>query len=313
MRKFMAIKIVFFGNERIATAVNTTTPTIKTLVDSGFEICSVVVNNEKALSRKQRELEIETYATAQNIPVLKPRKLADISEQLREYSADIGVLVAYGKIIPQSIIDLFPHGIINIHPSLLPLHRGSIPIESILLNGADTTGVSIMSLQKEMDAGPVYSQLPMKVSGHETKQQLADTLLHMGSEQLSELIAAVVSGDITPIEQNHDLATYDEQISKEDGLIDWSKPASQLEQEVRAYAGWPQSTTNLEGIDCVITSATVLDEKVTGEPGSLFIHAKKLAVVCSENALLIDSIKPAGKKEMDSAGFLNGYKDRLNL
>jgi methionyl-tRNA formyltransferase len=227
--------------------------------------------------------------------------------------ASIAVLVAYGKIVPQSVIDIFPHGIINIHPSLLPLHRGSTPIESVMLNGAIETGVSIMSLQLAMDTGPVYSQTKIDLKGNESKQELADSLLRIGSEQLPVLISAIVAGDVVPVEQNNDKATYDEQIQKSDGMIDWNKSAKRIEQEIRAYTGWPQSHASLNGIDCVIIAARILDERITGEIGSLFIHEKKLAVVCGENALILETIKPAGKKEMDSAGFLNGYKDRLDI
>jgi len=310
----MAIKIVFFGNERIATAVSTTTPTLKTLVNSGFDISAVVVNNEKTLSRKQRELEVETYALSRNIPVLKPKKLSEITEQLREFSADIGVLVAYGKIIPQSIIDIFPHGIINIHPSLLPLHRGSIPIESVILNGETKTGVSIMSLASAMDAGPVYSQTTITLNGTETKQDLADSLLKIGAEQLSELLPGIVSGELVPTEQKHDQATYDQQIQKQDGVIDWNKTAIELEREVQAYAGWPQSRTTLGTTDCVITKAHALPSNIEHHvPGQIEHHKAPLVIKCGDGSLCVDVIKPAGKKEMSAAGFLNGYKSRLNI
>jgi len=310
----MVMKILFFGNERIATAVSTTIPTLKTLVESGFDVCAVVVNDEKALSRKHRELEVESYALSQNIPVLKPNKLSEIAEQLREFSADIGVLVAYGKIIPQSIIDIFPHGIINIHPSLLPLHRGSIPIESVILNGETKTGVSIMSLASAMDAGPVYSQTTITLNGTETKQDLADSLLKIGAEQLSELLPEIVSGELVPTEQKHDQATYDQQIQKQDGVIDWNKTAIELEREVQAYAGWPQSRTTLGTTDCVITKAHALPSNIEHHvPGQIEHHKAPLVIKCGDGSLCVDVIKPAGKKEMSAAGFLNGYKSRLNI
>ncbi len=310
----MAVKIIFFGNERIATDVVTTTPTIKTLVESGFELRALVVNNEKALSRKHRELEIESYALTQKIPIFKPKKLSDIAGQLRELNADIGVLVAYGKIIPQSIIDIFPHGIVNIHPSLLPLHRGSTPIESVILNGAKETGVSIMSLVSAMDAGPVYSQVKVLLTGGESKQQLANELIGKGSEQLSVLLSAIVNGTATPSEQNHEKATYDEQIQKADGDIDWFKPAIELEREIRAYTGWPQSRTKLGDIEVIITSAHVIPSNF-GNTGDITIEEddNTLMVQTADGSFCIDRLKPAGKKEMDIAGFINGYKNRLGF
>jgi methionyl-tRNA formyltransferase len=155
----MSAKIVFFGNERLATGVTTTAPTLQALIDAGYEVCALVVaQNQSGASRKARKLEVAEIAEQHGIPVLVPAKLDDIAGQLKDYGAEIGILVAFGKIVPQAILDIFPHGIINIHPSLLPKHRGSTPIESAILFGENETGVSLMQLVQKMDAGPVYAQ-----------------------------------------------------------------------------------------------------------------------------------------------------------
>ena len=145
-------KLIFFGNEQIATGTTTSAPHLRMLIEEGYEVCAVIINHEKATSRTQKQLEVVTVAETMGIPVLVPKKLRDITEELTAFHAEAAVLVAYGKIIPQEIIDIFPKGIINVHPSLLPMHRGPTPIESVILNGETQTGVSIMSLVKEMDA-----------------------------------------------------------------------------------------------------------------------------------------------------------------
>jgi methionyl-tRNA formyltransferase len=169
--------IVFFGNERLATGVSTDAPTLEALVKAGYNVAAVVSHYEAGQSRKARVLEIDEVAKRHSIPVHLPEKPEHLAEELKAIGADVGVLVAYGKIVPQSLIDIFPKGIVNIHPSLLPLHRGPIPIESVILDGSSRTGVSIMALAKEMDAGPVYAQSEVKLDGQETKQHLADHLL----------------------------------------------------------------------------------------------------------------------------------------
>ncbi|MGC1176964.1 MAG: methionyl-tRNA formyltransferase, partial [Candidatus Saccharimonadales bacterium] len=147
-------KIVFFGNERLATGVTTEVWTLRQLLEEGYVIAAVVVAQKNTgPSRSARPLEIVALAEKHHIPVLSPEKPADIAEKLQAFGADIGVLVAYGKIVPQSVIDIFPAGIVNIHPSLLPKHRGPTPIESAILNGDEETGVSLMKLTAQMDTG----------------------------------------------------------------------------------------------------------------------------------------------------------------
>ncbi len=301
--------IIFFGNERIATAVTTSTPTIRALLTAGYDIKAIVSNHAAGTSRSKRRLEIQEIAERYSIPLLLPKNLTDIADQLKSYGAEIGVLVAYGKIVPQAIIDIFPGGIVNIHPSLLPLHRGPTPLESVILSGEIKTGVSVMALVKEMDAGPVYGQSTITLTGHESKQLLADKLLAIGSEKVVSLLPGIISGQITPEPQDNTAVTYDKLINKEDGIIDWTKPASQIEREIRAYQGWPKSTTRLAGKDVTICSVRLLN--VQGKPGSVNTIDNQMVVYCAGGALILDSLKPAGKNEMTGQAFLAGYRDLL--
>lgn len=301
--------VVFFGNERLATGVTTSAPTLQALIEAGYTIAAVVSNYERGVSRSTRELEIIQVAEKHNIPMLLPKNPLDIQEQLSAYHADVGVLVAYGKIVPESIIKLFPHGIINIHPSLLPNHRGPTPIESAILEGADKTGVSIMSLAKAMDAGPVYGQSELTLDRAESKQALADQLLEIGQAMLLDLLPGILNGQIVALPQDHSRATYDSLLSKAAGIIDWSKPAVLLGREVRAFLGWPQSRSTIVGKDIIITNATPLD--VAGQAGHFYANNGKLIAGCGTGALQIERLKPAGKHEMTGEAFLAGHKHLL--
>lgn len=302
-------RIVFFGNERVATSVVTTAPTLQALISDGYDVAAVVSNYEPGRSRNARTLEIEKAAEEHGIPLLLPNSPADILDQLRDYKADIGVLVAYGRIVPQSVIDAFPKGIVNIHPSLLPKHRGSTPIESVIMNGEQKTGVSLMSLAKAMDAGPVYAQSEIELNGDESKQQLADELLDIGATMLVELLPGILDGNIVAIPQDESRATYDSLLSKDNGIIDWSKPASMLEREVRAFHGWPRSRTELGGKDVIITKAHSLNSGSSAAPGIAKANkeAGLITVSTSDGLLCIERLIPAGKGEMSAEAFIAGY------
>jgi len=298
--------IVFFGNERIATGISTTTPVLKALIENGYTIAAIVSNYDEGHSRHARKLEVAEIASQYNIPLLLPDRISGIKNELVDLKASAGVLVAYGKIIPEEIIDIFPTGIINIHPSLLPKHRGSTPIESVILNGEQSTGVSLMKLVKEMDAGPVYGYSHLELTGHESKQELADNLLDIGKSMVIELLPGILDGTIVPEEQNHQHATYDSLIKKSDGIIDWTKPAQKIEAEIRAYKSWPRSTTILNGIEVIITEARISDE--TGDAGDYSATKNSLTMHCGEKSIAIERVQPAGKKEMPIQAFLAGYK-----
>lgn len=298
--------IVFFGNERLATGVATSAPTLTALIEAGFNVVAVVSHNEDTASRKPRPLEVADVAKKHNIPVLLPSKPSEIIEQLKAYEPAAGVLVAYGKIVPQSVIDIFPAGIVNIHPSLLPLHRGPTPLESVILDGSKTTGVSLMRLSKEMDAGPVYAYSEYDLIGSETKQQLANELIELGSAMVVSLLPRIITGEVKGKPQDDTEATYDKLIKKEDGVLDWQKPAVRLEREVRAYAEWPKSRTILGGHAVIVTKAHVVVG--VGEPGKIWKDGNKLGFYTSKDIFAIDSLKPAGKGEMSITAFLNGYK-----
>ena len=299
-------KILFFGNEQLGTGLSTTAPTLQALIAEGYDITGVIVaQKDIGKSRKSKEQEIVQLAESHNIPVFAPTKLADIRDDLVAMKAEAGVLIAYGKMVPQSIIDIFPSGIINIHPSLLPLHRGSTPIESVILGGDTKTGVSLMQLAAEMDAGPVYSQTTIELNGDETKQVLADELQRLGAEMLIRDLPKILDRTLLPTIQDDSLATYDGRISKADGLLDFNQPALTLERQIRAYASWPRSRTSINGMEVIITKAHVMPSGAS--IGAVVNNNGQLGIGCSEGILIIDELMPVGKKVMSASAYINGY------
>lgn len=266
--------VVFFGNEKLATGISTVEPIIQqAIVKAGFNIEQVVTGKLK---------------------------------ELRPHTAQIAVLAAYGQIIPQSILDEFPLGIINVHPSLLPAYRGPTPIEQAILDGTAKTGVSVMRLTSGMDEGPIYTQKTIHLSGKESKNDLTKYLQTIGAELIASILPLIINGSLKARQQSHpDRATYSHKLSRENSILDWRKPAVQLEREIRAYLGWPGSKTTIAGKDVTITRAHVVP--ASGNPGQFIRTQKDLTVITSEDGLSIDSIKPAGKTEMSISAFLAGY------
>ncbi len=303
----MLNKIVFFGNERLGTGLSTDVPVLQSLIAADYQITAVVVaQNVVGKSRNSRTLEIVQVAEAHNIPVISPSKLSEAKDQIADFGAEAAVLVAYGKIVPPSIIGLFPRGIINIHPSLLPKHRGPTPIESVILNDDAKTGVSLMRLSAEMDAGPVYAQQSIKLIGNETKRELADRLIELGRDMLLKNLPAILDGSLEPQPQDEEKRTYDNLIEKEDGTLDFQKTAIQLERAVRAHTGWPRSRANIGLHEVIVTKAHVVD--ANGVAGTMWLQDKQIGIYASEGVLVIDRLIPSGKKEMDASAFLAGYK-----
>lgn len=293
-------KLIFFGNERLATSVSTTAPTLRALIATGYEIEAVIANHEDPISRQKRGLEIGSLAHSHGIPVILPGKDIPLLTKLKNHQAEAAVLVAFGKIIPKEVIDFFPKGIINIHPSLLPKYRGPTPIESAILDGVKETGASLMKLDVKMDTGPIYAQRRLKLLGNETKQELSDKLLSLGAELLISELPQILDGSKKPVSQNDKVATYTKLIQKDYGQVDFQKPALLLEREVRAYAGWPQSLARIFGHDIIITKTQVVTSKTDGA----------LVVACQPGWLEIQELKAPSGKTMSGSEFLRGYSKR---
>jgi len=301
-------KIIFFGNERLATGIKTSLPIITSLVKNGYAISAIIITPIKpSLSRKSNVLEIVEFAKQNSIPVIEYNKQdPDLIPKLKSFEVKLAVLAAFGQIISKSTLDIFPQGIINLHPSILPMHRGPTPIESTILNGELVTGVSLIRLVPEMDAGPIYMQTSLPISQNITKQDLADQLGNLGAIEMTKILPLIINDKLSATAQTGQ-PTYDQKITKEMANLDFNKPAIELERQIRAYEGWPRSKFMVNNQSLTVTQAHVINVP-TSKEGSLVMVNGHLGIETSNGILVIEKLIPAGSKEMSSSDFIKGRK-----
>lgn len=304
-------KILFFGNEKLATGVKSDFKVFRWLVeDSGHDAVGLILSQKKP--EKENLLpEIAGYAKYKDIEIYFPSTPVDIEAIIDQTNADGAILAAYGKIVPEHIINKLPLGIINIHPSLLPLHRGSTPIESAIINGDTRTGVSIMKLALKMDAGPVYAVKEVLLTGQENKQELADLLDNIGKEVISGCFDQIIDGGLLPNNQDESQATYDKQLTRSDGLVEWSETAAGIYKKVRAFNPWPGVHVKLGGLDLKLIEVRPSDKQ--GPVGMVYRDNSSLGVYTKAGSILIDKLQPAGRNQMTAASFIAGYGQRIDL
>lgn len=293
-------KLIFFGNERLVSGLDhTETPVLRSLIEAGYDIKAVVANDAGTKSRKQKTLEVADVAAEHGIPVHTPHRPMDIYEELAAYKAEAAVLVAYGRIVPQKLIDLFPFGIVNIHPSLLPKYRGPSPIESAIANGDESTGVSIMALSKDMDAGPVYHQVEFNLPAYETAPHLSQKLASLAASELIATLPRILDGSLQPVAQDESKASYCQLISKQDALLDpETQTAEQAERLVRAYKAFPRARIMFNDAQLIILKAHTADSGTT----ALDIKFADGRYLCVD-----ELIAPSGKT-MSAEAFLKGLR-----
>jgi len=235
------------------------------------------------------------------------------------FNSRLGLVVDYGFIINKNVIDYFELGIVNSHFSLLPRWRGADPISFAILNGDSKTGVSLMLIEPTLDTGKLLTQKSLLIAPDETTPSLTDHLVDLSNQLLAGYLPRYLNGGIEPHAQPHpDRATYSRKLTKADGLIDWTKPAQQIEREIRAYIDWPKSRTILAGKEVIVTKAKVESQELRDkrqelrverkEPGAVLVEDKQLTVQTGDGLLVIEKLKPAGKSEMTAQAFLAGYK-----
>ncbi len=300
-------KIIFFGNESVATGVTTNAPLLRSLISHHYNVCLVVINKHTISSRHKQELAIERVAKEFKIPLVSPDKLSDINDQIKSLQPTLGVLVAYGRIIPETTLKLFDCGIINIHPSLLPEYRGSTPIEHAILDGRTQTGVTVMLVTPEMDAGPILDQAKLRIHSSYTKQTLADKLLLLGHDMVLKLIPKILAGQFTTHKQNNNAATYTKLISKSDGKLDGEKNSLTLLRQIKAYAGWPGSYLDYKG--SVVNVLEANQSNLNVQSGQLAKLNKKLYFGTRDGAIEITLLKPASKSVISAREFINGHQE----
>ena len=288
--------IIFFGTEDFSAV------SLQKLIDEGFEIAGIITkpDSRKGRGQKFQSPKVKQIGKKFNIPVLQPQKMSEITDFVKKFEKPAGVLVSFGRIIPQEIIDLFTPAIVNVHPSLLPKYRGSSPIESAILNGDEKTGVSLMKLSKEMDAGDVYSQKEIELSKTETASDLYKTCGEIGAEMLVRDLPKIISGEIKGLKQDDSQAEYCQLLKKSDALLSQDKQtAEQAEQQIRAFEIFPKSKTKLGEHLIIVKSAKV----VSSNPGN-----SPLTLKFAEGTFLkIERLITPNGKETTAESFENGY------
>lgn len=252
----------------------------------------------------------EMAAIAKGICVHSANTKAELDRLMRvsEFESELAILIDFGIIVSRYVLDSFKYGIINSHFSLLPQLRGADPISFSILSGQKKTGVSLMVVDIGMDTGKIITQKSLMVADDETAPSLTEKLLTLSDDLLKVYIPRYIVGDVSARSQPHpDRATYSRKLTKEDGILDFAKPAHILEREVRAYIEWPKSRTEIAGKDVVIMESSV-NMDIHEKPGAIYKTSdKKIIVATAEGALVITQLKPAGKNAMTSEAFLAGY------
>lgn len=278
-----------------------------------FQVVAVVTQPDRPKGRdlKLQPSAVKNCALHLGLTTLQPEKARDPSfvQTLRDLRPDLMVVAAYGQILPQSILDLAPLGCLNIHTSILPRYRGAAPIQWAILNGDPETGVTIMKMDAGLDTGAMVALRTTPILADDNAQTVHDRLAKIGAELLMATIPDYVAGRITPVPQPTDGGSYARKISKDDGRIDWTQPASSLWNRLRAFTPWPGAFTFLQVEPkprlLKIWHASVIDGQ--GEPGEV-IRADKLGIVvaCGSQALLIGTLQREGGKRLSAGEFLNG-------
>lgn len=292
-------KLFYFGNEQIAQGIKQkSAPIFKALLDDpNYQISALILTSKNP----RRTLPIEKIAQENDIPIYYSQNSDQLKALIEKEKPVLAVLASFGKIIPKEIINAFPKGILNVHPSLLPRYRGTTPIESAILNGDIMFGTTIMQLSPEMDAGDIVAQATIESKPNAKKQEIFDSIVAKSVDILLEILPSYLKSENTKITQNHDQATYTKKLQKSDGDLKPEQDSAQnLVNKVRAFAGFPKSRLILKNIPCIIT-----DAHASTSPNS------ELDPLCADgNYLVIDQLIPENSKPMSPTAFLNGLKNK---
>ena len=286
-------------------------PSLKKLIEKGYDVKLVVTQPDKPAGRGKKVTPppVKVVAEKAGIPVYQPEKVKEnskLKKKLLEIEPDLIVVAAYGKILPEWLLNLPKHGTINVHASLLPKYRGASPIQWALLNGEEETGVTIMKVIPELDAGDIISQKRVKIEKEDNAKTLHDKLSEVGAELLVETIPLYISGKLKPVPQREEEATYCPQIKKEMGKIEWSESAEKIFNKIRAFTPWPSAYTTFRGKRVKILKAEPVEG--SGRPGEVIKAGRELTVATGKGALRIERLRPEGRKEISGEEFVRGYR-----
>lgn len=286
-------------------------PTLQKLIDTQT-VVGVVTQPDKPAGRgnQLRPSPIKLVAEAAGIPIYQPKSLKseEAAAPLRNWQPDVIIVAAFGQILRPHVLELPPHGCLNVHASLLPRWRGASPIQHALLAGDTESGVCLMRMEVGLDTGPVYVCESTPISDTDTAVTLHDRLAHIGANLLGQQLNAILSGQITATPQNDALSTYAPMIKKEDGLLDWTKTAVELDRHIRAMTPWPGAFTIWQGNILKIVRAGLADGRHhSGSPGQVLGLGEDVVVLARTGSIKLLEVQLAGKKAMKIAEFMRGH------
>ncbi|MDX1615801.1 MAG: methionyl-tRNA formyltransferase [Candidatus Promineifilaceae bacterium] len=300
-------RVVFMGTPDFAV------PSLQALLGTQ-EVVGVVTQPDRPAGRG-RQLQpppVKDLALEASVPVYQPKSLRppEAAGLLHEWRPDVIVVAAFGQILRPHVLNLPPHGCVNVHASLLPRWRGAAPIQHAILAGDSETGISLMLMDEGLDTGPVYVQRAILIRERETAASLHDRLARLGAELLAESLDAILLGQLEAIAQDETLATYAPLIKKEDGAIDWQQPAAAIDRLIRAMTPWPGAFSSWQGRRLELVAARPAPERVNeAAPGQVLAHDAGAAVATGQGLLIPTVVQLAGKRAMAIEAFLHGHPD----
>ena len=300
------VRVVFMGTPVFAV------PILEGLVAQGYNVVGVVTQPDKPAGRGQQVAisPVKSAALARGLPVWQPKgfRRPEAAEHLRALAPQVIVVAAYGHLLPPAVLAIPPLGCLNVHASLLPRHRGAAPISAAILAGDAVTGVTIMRLDAGMDTGDFLAQAQLPILPDDTTVSLSERLARLGATLLLAMLPRWAAGEIVPQPQEHAQATYTHPVRKEDGQINWHRPAMEIERQVRAYFPWPSAHTTWQGRRLQIWRATAWSDGVPGEPGDVVLRNSDLTVVTGEGILILHELQMEGRRPLPAADFARGQR-----
>ena len=302
----VSLRIVYFGTPQFAV------PTLHRLIASRHVVCGVVTQPDKPRGRGQKvsDAPVKTVALDHGLAVAQPQRLrdAEFRTTLASWAADLGVVAAYGRIIPEEVLQLPRLGMINVHASLLPKYRGAAPVHRAVIDGEPETGVTIMRVVKALDAGGMFAKARRPIGPDETSDVVECELAEMGAALLVQVVDQIAEGTASEEPQDDMLSTYAPRLTKEEGSVDWTLPAVYIHNRVRGLYPWPHAYSYLDGSRLILLKTRVVAASAYGEPGTIVEITRDALHVATGHAgcLAIDELQAEGKRPMRAREFLAG-------
>lgn len=302
------MKILFMGTPDFAAEC------LKTMINAKLDVVGVVSQPDRPKGRGHKLVPTDVKAAAldANLPVYQPERIknGEMQEILDELKPDVIVVVAYGKILPDYIINYPKYGCVNVHASLLPQYRGAAPIQWAIINGEKTTGVTTMKMDSGLDTGDMLLKAETEIGEYETTEELFDRLAKIGGELLLKTLDGLKQGSITPVPQEHEKHTYAPMISRETGVIDWNKSAREISKLICGMNSWPLASTKYKDGVVKIVTAKVCADASDKTPGTILAleKGKGLKISCGEGTLYIETAQFPNSKKMNVEDYARGHE-----